>query len=383
MSGLALFSYGFRPFFLLAGIWAAAAVSLWLPLLFGELTLPTLFGPIDWHVHEMLYGYLAAVVAGFLLTAIPNWTGRFPLAGTPLVLLVVLWCAGRAAVLVSSWLGPLVVAVVDCAFLIVFAAVCVREIVAGKNWRNLRVIAVLAVLAVGNILFHGEAWSAGTAAYGGRVGMAAAIVLIMLVGGRIVPSFTRNWLVRENPGRLPQPFSKADLVAVGAGILALTLWVALPLTALTGATLAVAGVLQAVRLARWAGDRTVRDPLVLILHVGYAFVPFGFLLLAGSTFWPAVVPASAGVHAFTAGAVGVMTVAVMTRATLGHTGRSLAATPGTQAIYALVVVAALSRIAASVAWPVALLHVAALAWIAAFGGFVLLYGPMLLRPRLR
>jgi uncharacterized protein involved in response to NO len=384
LSGPALFSYGFRPFFLFGAAWAAAAVALWLPLLFGDIRLPTAFSPIDWHVHEMLYGYLAAVVAGFLLTAIPNWTGRFPLAGTPLVLLVLLWCAGRVAVLLSADLGPVLVAAIDCGFLVVFAAVCMREIVAGKNWGNLRVVAVLAVLAAGNILFHVEVTMRGAATYGGRVGIAAAIAMIMVMGGRIVPSFTRNWLVRENPGRLPQPIATFDVAAIAVSIAAFALWVLLPAVVVTGAALAIAGALQVVRLARWAGDRTWRDPLVLILHVGYAFVPVGFLLLAASVFWPHVIPMSAGVHAFTAGAIGTMTLAVMTRATLGHTGHPLAATAGTQVIYGLVVVAALARIAASmVPSPFALLHIAAVAWIAAFGLFALIYGPMLLRPRRR
>src|SRR6516165_4491181 len=132
--GPTLFSYGFRPFFLAGSAWAALSILLWLPQFFGEFTLPTLFAPRDWHIHEMLYGYLAAVIAGFLLTAIPNWTGRLPLAGLPLAILFSVWVAGRAAILFSDFTGAVIAAIVDWAFLIALAAVSLREIVAGRNW---------------------------------------------------------------------------------------------------------------------------------------------------------------------------------------------------------------------------------------------------------
>src|SRR5215471_7992655 len=156
-AGPALFSYGFRPFFLGGAVWAACGILLWLPQYEGEVALATAFGPIDWHIHEMLYGYLGAVVAGFLLTAVPNWTGRLPINGAPLAALAGLWLAGRIAVLFSAAIGPLVAAAVDVAFLAVLAAALLREIIAGKNWRNLRVVGVLAAFIAGNIVFHAEA----------------------------------------------------------------------------------------------------------------------------------------------------------------------------------------------------------------------------------
>jgi uncharacterized protein involved in response to NO len=376
-----LLSYGFRPFFLGAAVWAVCALALWILLFFGELSLPTALSPVDWHVHEMLYGYLAAVVAGFLLTAIPNWTGRLPVAGPPLAALVGLWVAGRLAIGISSYLGAVSAAAIDVLFLVALAAVCLREIIVGKNWRNLRVIGVLSVLLAGNIVFHVEAAIWGTAPYGSRIGIAAAIGLITLIGGRIVPSFTRNWLARQGEGRLPQPFSHYDRVALGVGAAALLLWVAEPMSPLTGAALVLAGVIHAGRLVRWAGDRTAADRLVLVLHVGYAFVPLGFLLVGASAAWPQLLPMSAGIHAWTAGAIAVMTLAVMTRATLGHTGRDLAASAGTQIVYALAVSAALLRVLASFVASVSLLEAASLAWLAAFGGFLMIYGPMLLRSK--
>ena len=181
-----------------------------------------------------------------------------------------------------------------------------------------------------------------------------------------------------NPGRLPQPFSYFDALALGVGGFALLSFIALPSGPITGSVLMVAGVLHAVRLARWAGDRTTADRLVLVLHVAYAFVPAGFLLLGAALLWPQELSPSAGIHAWTAGAVGLMTLAVMTRATLGHTGRPLAATPATQIIYLCALLAALLRVASALGgWP-DLMHVAGVVWVAAFGGYVLVYGPLLI-----
>jgi uncharacterized protein involved in response to NO len=375
--GPALLSYGFRPFFLFGAIYAGLGVLAWLPMFNGELELWTDFSPIDWHVHEMLYGYLPAVVTGFLLTAIPNWTGRLPIQGIPLLMLVSVWLAGRVAVTFSAETGWLLAAIVDASFLALVVAATAREIVVGKNWRNLRVVGLVTFLLVGNVAFHVEAHVKGTAEYGARIGIAAIVLLIVVIGGRIVPSFTRNWLARENPGRLPAPFARFDVVAIGVTAVALVLWTVRPTGKLTAAALAIAGVINIVRLARWAGDRTCRDRLVLILHVGYAFVPFGFLLASAAAL--DVVVTSAGIHAWTVGAAGTMTLAVMTRASLGHTGNALIASPMTQTIYTAVVVAGLARICASLepGWSDALLHVTAFAWCVAFFGFAFSFGPVL------
>jgi len=278
----------------------------------------------------------------------------------------------------SAIWGAVIAGVVDIAFLATLAAVVLRELVAGKNWRNLRVLIVLGVLVAGNVVFHFEAIWRGTAGYGNRIAIAAVIGLIMLIGGRIVPSFTHNWLVRNNPGRLPRPFARFDVLALGAGAVALAMWIALPQLAVSGAVLMMAGVLQAVRLARWAGDRTFADRLVLVLHVGYAFVPIGFVLVGAAIFWPAEWPASAGLHAWVVGAIGLMTLAVMTRASLGHTGHQLAASVRTQIIYLFALIAALARICAAFEPSSALLYAAGLAWVLAFGGFAAFFGPLLL-----
>ncbi len=376
-AGPALFAYGFRPFFLAAGLWAAFGILLWLPQFLGLMTLPTVFGALDWHTHEMLYGYVAASIAGFLLTAIPNWTGRLPVNGWPLAGLAALWLAGRVAILFSADIGGVLAAAIDVSFLVTLAAVAAREIIAGKNWRNLRVLVVLGVLAAGNIVFHAEVLTQGAADYGVRIALAAVIGLVMLIGGRIVPSFTSNWLARNNPGRKPAPFARFDMVTLAASVVALIGWIVTPFAMATGFLLLIAGVLHVIRLARWAGDRALRDRLVLILHVAYAFVPLGFLLTGASLIWPQV-PTSAGMHAWTAGAIGLMTLAVMTRATLGHTGHALHAGPATQAIYALVLIAAALRIAAAFTGSLTLIDYAGGAWIAGFATFAVVYGRLLI-----
>jgi len=300
--GWPLLASGFRPFFLFGSIFAGLTILVWLPVFHGEITLTSAFAPRDWHVHEMLYGYLPAVITGFLFTAIPNWTGRLPIQGTPLLVLVIVWIAGRLCVTFSAETGWLAAMLVDASFLLLVAAAAAREILAGRNWRNLNVLLLVLLLLAGNVAFHLEAHFHGAADIGIRIGIGVVVLLISLIGGRVIPSFTRNWLVRENPGRLPVPFGRFDVIVVAIGALALAFWVVNPAGHYTGAALAIAGLLHLVRLGRWAGDRTWRERLVLILHVGYAFVPLGFLLNAMSAF--ELVPAGAGIHAWMAGAGG-------------------------------------------------------------------------------
>ncbi|MDF0582266.1 NnrS family protein [Bradyrhizobium yuanmingense] len=376
-AGWPLFANSFRPFFLLAAIQAALSVLAWLPMFYGELSVSSAFAPRDWHIHEMLYGFLPAVITGFLFTAIPNWTGRLPIQGAPLAGLVTVWLAGRVAVTLSANTGWAFALVVDAAFLALVVAAATREIIAGGNWRNLPVVGLVLVLLAGNVAFHVETHYPGAADVSIRIGIGVVILLIGLIGGRIIPSFTRNWLVKFNPGRLPVPFGRFDGAVIGLSALALIAWIAAPLNMITGVAMAAVGVLHLVRLARWAGDRTTRERLLLILHVGYVFVPLGFILNAGAAFGE--LPLSAGIHAWMAGAAGTMTLAVMTRASLGHTGQALTASPAIQAIYAAIIMAALARIGAVVlpAYGDVLLHIAACGWILAFLGFAVAFGPLL------
>lgn len=383
IAGPALFAQGFRPFFLGAGIWAAGALALWLGNLFGAIALPSLFDPLAWHIHEMLFGYVVATIAGFLLTAIPNWTGRMPLQGMPLATLVLLWVAGRLAMASSEWLGAAVAAVADLAFLAALLAVVLREIVAGRNWRNLPMAAALSVLLAANALMHAEA--ADLLAHEGlgwRLALAVIVMLISLVGGRIIPSFTRNWLAKRGPGALPRPFGLPDRLTLAASALALALWVVQPDGRLTAALLALAAAAQAVRLARWCGHRTAAEPLVWILHLAYAWLPLGLALLAAAS-WDQALPPSMATHALTAGAIASITLAVMTRATLGHTGRPLRADAVTTWIYVAITLAAVSRLAAAVLYDHTqlLLAVSGGFWFAAFGCFAIAYGRYLLQAR--
>ena len=374
-------SYGFRPFFLGAASWAALAMVLWLGVVTGAWTVAGSYGPVAWHAHELLFGYVSAVAAGFLLTAIPSWTGRLPVRGGPLLVLFLLWAAGRIALLAVDWIGTVAAMAVDALFLVVFALAVIREIVAGRNWRNLKTVALVTVLAAANIGFHAEVYFSGAPDYSLRAAIAAIIGLIMLVGGRLVPSFTRNWLVRQGAARLPASFGRFDITAIVVAGAALAIWVAFPVSAWSGIVLLAAGVLQAVRISRWVGLPTWREPLVLVLHCGYAFVPVGFLLVGLSILWPDAIPASGALHAWTAGAMALMTLAVMTRASLGHTGYPLTASITTCVVYVAAIAAAFSRTAASLLPDLTLdlLSLAAFSWLVAFGGFVISYGPKLLR----
>ena len=374
----ALFSQGFRPFFLAGAAWSAMAVALWLPMFEGRLPLPTAFDPLTWHAHEMLFGFVAAVIAGFLLTAIPNWTGRLPLQGAPLIGLCALWLLGRIAVAASSIVGPLAAALCDLSFLAALLALVLRELLAGRNWRNLPMPAALAVLLVANALIHGEAlgWSE-SGAEGKRLAIAVVTLLIALIGGRIVPSFTRNWLARRGAGGLPAvfgAFDRACLLITGAALL---LWVFVPDEFVTGLALIAAGIANAVRLARWHGRDTGPEPLVWVLHLGFAGVPAGLLLLglAPLADWST----TAGLHALSTGAFGTMTLAVMTRASLGHTGREVTAGRAGLAIYVAVTAAAVLRIAAAMLplHSLLLFGASGVCWVAAFGGFAIAYGRLL------
>jgi uncharacterized protein involved in response to NO len=378
-----LLSYGFRPFFLGAAIWACAAMLLWIGMLAGAWNLAAAYGAVAWHSHELLFGYVPAVMTGFLLTAIPNWTGRLPLQGRPLLALLLLWITGRAAMLITDHIGTVTAMAVDGSYLPVLALVILREIVSGRNWRNLKVALLVTLIGIANIAFHYETIWHGAPDYGMRLAIAGIVALIMLVGGRITPSFTNNWLARRGSGKLPAPLGRLDFVSLALAGIALASWVAAPHWPGTGIALLVGAIAQAVRLSRWAGERTWREPIVFILHLGYAFVPLGAAALGISILWPSVMTQTGALHAWTTGAIGVMTLAVMTRATRGHTGHSIVSSPATAAIYGAILIAAFARVVAPVL-PAAyfeILCISAAGWLVAFFGFIVAYGPMLVQAR--
>ncbi|MFN0265361.1 NnrS family protein [Tepidamorphus sp. 3E244] len=382
-TGPALFSYGFRPFFLAGAIYAAASIAVWLPAWFGNIILPTHFAPVEWHVHELLFGFLPAIVTGFLFTAVPNWTGRMPLQGAGLIVLVALWIAGRLAVLMSQWIGWQAAMMADCAFLLAVALVIAREIVSGGNWRNLKVLIPLGILTGANALFHWQVVFADDTLLARRLAFAAATLLIVIIGGRIVPSFTRNWMVRENPGRLPTSFGPFDKLAIGVTSLALAGWIVLPEKTVTALSLVASGVMQLLRLARWAGYRTLRDPLVWILHAAYALLSVGMMALGMAILAPEAIPPAVPYHLLGVGAFGTMTLAVMVRAARGHTGQELRAGAGGKLAFAAILLATVARLSAEYAPAayVGLLYLAATFWIVAYAAFAVTLGPALSRPR--
>lgn len=388
--GPAILSFGFRPFFLGGAVWAATMIAVWVPWYLGLFAIPSALGPFAWHAHELLFGYLAAVMAGFLLTAVPNWTGRMPVAGWPLAGLFGLWLLGRAAVAGSAWIGAGPALGAALLFPLALCGLIWREILASGNRRNMPVAGLVTVFAAGQAGFAAVWLGGGDPLPAERTGVAAVVMLVILIGGRITPSFTATWMRRRGAEGLPAPFSGLDRAALGLAAPALVAWAALPWlpeawAQAVGALLLAAGLGLLVRQLRWAPGRTGAEPLVTVLHVAYAFAPVGFGLAGAAAITGDAGLADAGLHAWTVGMVGLMTLAVMTRATRGHTGRALEADRGTSALYLLLIAAALARIAAALLPAAApeLLAVAALGWAGAFAGFAALYGPMLCTPRRR
>jgi uncharacterized protein involved in response to NO len=361
----------FRPFFLGGAVWAALLVPLWISEYLGWTGF--LHG-MSGHAHEMLYGFLAAIICGFALTAIPNWTGRAPVAGAGLAGLFGLWLAGRVAYLADG--GPWV-SWLDHAFLPVLSAVVIREILAGKNWRNLPIALLIGLFTLSHLAFHFPEFSGAAI----RATFAVTLLLIALIGGRIVPSFTRNWLAQHQPAAvegLAPPMQMFDKLVIGLTAIAVAGWTFFPYATPTGLVLMAAGAGQFARLARWQGIRTFSEPLVWSLHAGFLWLPVSLALTGASIVLPGYVPAAAGLHAIAAGLIGSMTLAVMTRASLGHTGRPRTAGRLTTLIYGLVHAGAVLRvISAFQANEPVLLMSAAVLWSGAFALFAAGYAPML------
>lgn len=380
-TGPVIFSYGFRPFFLGGALWAIVAMVLWIAALSGFIDLGGDYGAPNWHAHEMLFGFASAVLAGFLLTAVPNWTGRLPVSGKPLVWLFALWCAGRLFLLVPDQVGVVTVAAVDGLFLPALLAICAREVIAGRKWKDLKVLGGLLALSVANIVFHVAAIGGDHSQMATRLAVSAYTVLVIIVGGRIVPSFTRNWLNRFGRTDFPVPYNGFDTAAILIGIAALAVWTIEPESIVAVPTALLAAFMHAVRLIRWRGWTTWPEQVLVVLHVAYAFIPAGFITIALAAL--DVMDTRSVLHVFTVGVIGCMMLAVMTRASLGHTGRKLAASRVTIAAYVALIACALLRPAAEF-FPSAMMHLyacSALFWIVGFGLFCVEYGPILTRER--
>jgi uncharacterized protein involved in response to NO len=384
-----LFSYAFRPLFLLAILYAIVAVPLWVAAWLGYVPMRIALGsPSWWHAHEMLFGFAGAGVGGFALTAVATWTKRPPVAGISLMLLCMFWIVARASFWMLSPNAMVPGMVADLGYGLLLFVLMSREVIAARSQRNYKVLALLGLLVVSNAVFFLGLSGNGSPGTALLAALWVLVLLINLIGGRIIPGFTRNWLTRQesDPRRraasLPPAFGRLDLFAtwllVGFAI-AQVLGAPSRATVLLGL---LASVVSFVRLTRWQGIYTGDEPLVWVLHIGFSWLPLGILLLAFAEL--GLLPRSAGIHALTSGGIATMIVAVASRAALGHTGRPLRSHPLLTAAYLLITVAAVCRVAATVG-PGArvLLIVSAVAWTSGFLCFGLRYAPILLRPRLQ
>ncbi|HYC02583.1 MAG TPA: NnrS family protein [Azospirillaceae bacterium] len=376
----ALFAYGFRPFFLLCGLYGAAALSLWLFVLLRGAPFEGPWGPVRWHMHEMLFGFAGAAIGGFLLTAVPSWTGGRGHSGRPLMLLTALWLAGRLAVNPLAPLPPLAAAALDLAFFPALAATVLPSLLRSGNRRNYPFLGMLALLTGGNMLCHLETAFPGTWEHGVALTVDTILLMVVMVGGRIVPAFTGNALRRVGVMAELAPRPWLERAALGSVLLMLVADQAAPESALAGAASLLAAGVTLARLAGWQGWRTLGQPILAVLHLGYAWIPVG-LALKAAWLLASMPIAAAWQHAITLGAFGTMILAVMSRAALGHTGRDIVASPLTVAAYALLTVAVVARVfGTAVAYHPALV-VAGFGWIAAFALFTVTYAPILARPR--
>jgi len=373
----------FRPFFIVAGIWATLAVPFWILNYFGLLIVADNFDILLWHQHEMLYGFIAAAITGFILTAIPNWTGRLPIKNKPLGFLVFLWIVGRIGFLTITIFDVKVTALMDLPFLIVLVLVILREIVSGKNWRNLPVIILISLFTLGNILVHLQLLDViESAELGIRISIFVLSILLALIGGRIVPSFTRNWLAQNQVNRFPSRAGIFDKVCLVSLVVFVIAQIITPYHQLTSLLALLAGLLHGIRLIRWKVWLTLSEPLIWILHVGYMWLSVALVLigLAGLTDF---VPYTSSYHALTIGAFSTMILGVMTRVSLGHTGRTLKATFGTTTIYVFITIASVLRVSESFLNDSRnlILSFSGIFWTLSFALFVFIYFPILTQPR--
>lgn len=388
----AVFSYGFRPFFLGSAVYAALAMAAWMAWIasaaagWSQSWLPVAGSPFAWHAHEMVFGFAGAAIGGFLLTAVPNWTGALPLSGLPLVLLFAAWLVGRVAMGFSALMPYPLAAALDVLFLPVLGAFAARQLFIRPALRNLVFLALLAAMTLCNVLFH-----LGNAGYltvdplaAIRAGVLIVVVMIAIIGGRIIPAFTHNWFHGKHASTpMPQRLPWLDNIALVSLVLFAAIDAGGGTTWLVGIAALIAALSNGARLVLWRGIFTREEPIVWILHVGYAWIVVGLGLAALSAFTEAVSSVLVS-HAFGTGAVGTMIIAVMSRASLGHTGRRLIAPRTIVWAYYLVTLAAVLRVAGPLIAPqhyTTALTGAALAWIAAFALFAYVYAPILTTPR--
>jgi uncharacterized protein involved in response to NO len=378
LSGLPFLRLGFRPFYFGAALFAVLVMVSWYGVFLGQLVPASGLAPVLWHAHEMLFGFAVAVIVGFLLTAGKAWTGLPTPRGASLGALFALWAAARIAALAAPY--P-VFFVLDVALLPLVSALFITVLVRAGNTRNLKIGAVLALLAVANLVFHLAA--SGVVAVDPVRALYAALALIIvletIMGGRVIPSFTMS----ATPGLKLPTAPRRDAVAIVLTALGLACWTFHGPLLVAAVLLAAAAVLHVVRWLSWRPWVTLTRPILWILHLSYAWIPIGLALLAAAQMgW---LPASAGVHALAVGATGGLIIGMLTRTARGHTGRPLKVSPIEAAAYGMVLAAALVRVAVPLAWPslyTAALLAAGGLWIAAFAIYLVKYTPWLMTGRL-
>jgi uncharacterized protein involved in response to NO len=379
-----VFAYGFRSSFLLAGVGAMLLVPLWALSFVAGTPLGSAWPPMLWHAHEMLFGFVASAMAGFLLTAVPSWTGQKGSTGAPLVVLASLWLTARVLIASSSLWPAVLIAAIDLAFLPTLGILVAKPLLSSRN-RNTKLLAVLGLFWLTDLVFQIGLirHDAPLALQALKVGIDIVLVLVTVIGGRLVPSFTSSSL--RPLGLQDAVHNRTSLSGLAiAGMIAVTLSdIVWPESRIAGAVAGVAAGLQATRLLQWATWRTLRQPIVCVLHLSYAWLPVGLALkaialLSGAAF------AAFWLHALTIGALATMILAVMTRASLGHTGRALIVDPWITVAYLLLTAAALVRVfglsAFRMNYPMVIIW-SALFWTIAFALFVVVYAPILCGPR--
>lgn len=384
----AVLSAGFRPFFIFAGLSGVVPVLAWVLAYTGNGSTPGDFSPAYWHGHEMIFGFVIAAASGFLLTAVPNWTRSGPFSGWQLGLLVLIWLAGRLAMWFGEPAGSPFVAVIDLTMIPVLALYIGKRLLAYKMRRNYIVLAVLFVLFSANVLMHLEATQvlADSAGFGLNLGIFVVVLLVTLISGRVIPGFTANALRRRETDVDTQTPDSVTRVVIISVILA----AAFDLLDLQGAGVVavVAALALLVRMARWKTLLILDDPLVWVLHAGHLWLVIGFVLLSVARFSDGL-ERDAGLHALTAGAMGTMVLGMMTRVSLGHSGRELKVSTAIVAAYLMVIAGALVRVIVAI-FPEQLpgdsfsylISVAGLLWAGGYAIFLGVYWPILTRPRL-
>lgn len=376
-----LFVLGFRTFFLLAGLAALGLLIVWQGMTQGTVAPSVYFTGTYWHAHEMLLGYTVAVIAGFLLTAVSNWTGKITLQGDALAGLSLLWLYGRILPFYAGLLPDELIALVDFAFLPTLGFVIAKTLISTKNYKNLLFVGLLMLLMFGNGLVHAQmlALCQNSAAVGIQLVLAAIVLMILIIAGRVFPFFTEKGLKGVSIPRNQQ----LDILAIGSAAILFTL----ELVGVSGTFLALSALLAAIlnawRLASWFVFRIWFVPLLWVLYLGYGWLILGFIFMAFAS-WELALP-SLALHAFTVGGIGILTLGMMARVSLGHTGRTMKASNTIAVAFVLMNVAALFRVILPMtiaSWSTVLIYLATLAWLAAFALFIFVYAPILTKARM-